>query len=566
MRSGWKKVGAFFLVAALSLSMGSAKVSAAENTVNVKLDVQYGQVEARTITDMVNEFRTGSEAWYWNEDNTTKTVCNNLGTLTYDKTLEQAAMKRAAELALGYSHTRVNGESCFTAFSEYGYTGRASGENIAAGYASAQSVFVGWREDEDDYDGQGHRRNMLNSNFDAIGMGHVYSNGVHYWAMELGNVNSAGDSGVDGNQTVTIEILDSSIQSLSTAQESYQTVSGNSIDLPTVNAVAAAPSFWPAGGSAAVTVVNPAWSVGDAAIASVADGKIVGHFAGSTTLTASVGSATVTVTINVVDNGSGGDTPGDGGNEGNTPGDGGNEGNTPGDGGNEGNTPGDGGNEGNPPGGGGNEGNTPGDGGNEGNNPRNGGDEGSNSGNGGSSNGGSGGSGESSGKSAEKEVIIVPVTSVVGGVKSATNGAYMATNVNGTIVTTSESAIAQNYSLANNEKPYAKFSNFDAKKSPLAKKTIDSAAAAQGAAVGPILNIELGKMTAGKYSLLPSDGSAIRLVIGIPKSFMQADKTYAVVCVREGGAYTVLKDLDKASDTVTFETTGGAGVYAIIKY
>lgn len=219
-----------------------------------------------------------------------------------------------------------------------------------------------------------------------------------------------------------------------------------------------------------------------------------------------------------------------------------------------------------PPGGGGNEGNTPGDGGNEGNNPGNGGDEGSNSGNGGSSNGGSGGSGESSGKSAEKEVIIVPVTSVVGGVKSATNGAYMATNVNGTIVTTSESAIAQNYSLANNEKPYAKFSNFDAKKSPLAKKTIDSAAAAQGAAVGPILNIELGKMTAGKYSLLPSDGSAIRLVIGIPKSFMQADKTYAVVCVREGGAYTVLKDLDKASDTVTFETTGGAGVYAIIKY
>ncbi len=567
MRNGLKKVGAFFLVAALSLSMGSAKVSAAGSTVNVKLDVQYGQAEARTITDMVNEFRTGSEAWYWNEDDATKTVCSNLGTLTYDKTLEQVAMKRAAELALGYSHTRVNGESCFTAFSEYGYVGRASGENIAAGYLSTQDVFVGWREDDDKYAGQGHRRNMLSPDFDAIGMGHVYSNGVHYWAMELGNVNSAGDSGVDGDQTVTVEILDSSIQSLSTTQQSYQTVSGNSIDLPTVNAVAAAPSFWPVGKSAAVTVVNPAWSVGDASIASIADGKVVGHSAGSTTLTASVGSAKVTVTIDVADDGSGGDNSGGGDNEGNNPGGGDDEGNNPGGGDNEGNNPGGGDDEGNNPGGGDDEGNNPGGGNNGGNNPGGGDNEGNNPGNSGSSNTGSsnGKSGETSDKSAE-EVIKIPVTSTVGGVKSATSGAYMATNVNGTIVTTSESAIAQNYSLANNEKPYAKFYNFDAKKSSLAKKTIDSAAAAQGAVVGPTLNIELGKMAAGKYSLLPSDGSAIRLVIGIPKSFVQADKTYAVICVRAGGTYSILKDLDKDPNTVTFETTGGAGVYAIIKY
>ena len=130
-----KKASAFFLAAVLSLSVGSSNVSAAENTVNVKLEVQYGQAEAREITDMVNAFRTGNEAWYWNEDDTTKTVYNDLGTLTYDKTLEQVAMKRAAELALGYSHTRVNGEGCFTAFAEYGYSGRASGENIEIGRA-----------------------------------------------------------------------------------------------------------------------------------------------------------------------------------------------------------------------------------------------------------------------------------------------------------------------------------------------------------------------------------------------------------------------------------------------
>ena len=142
----------------------------------------------------------------------------------------------------------------------------------------------------------------------------------------------------------------------------------------------------------------------------------------------------------------------------------------------------------------------------------------------------------------------------------------MATHVNGTIVVTDKAAIAQNYSLANNEKPYAKFSDFDVKKSLLAKQSIDSVAAAQGAVVGPILNIELGKMTDGKYSLLPADGSPIRLSVGIPKSFMETGKTYGIVCVRTGGSYAVLKDLDNIADTITFETAGGAGVYALIKY
>lgn len=73
-------------------------------------------------------------------------------------------------------------------------------------------------------------------------------------------------------------------------------------------------------------------------------------------------------------------------------------------------------------------------------------------------------------------------------------------------------------------------------------------------------------MAAHKYSLLPSDGSVIRLVIGIPKSFAQTDKTYAIVCVRDGGTYSILKDLDNDPNTITFDTTGGAGVYALIKY
>lgn len=163
-------------------------------------------------------------------------------------------------------------------------------------------------------------------------------------------------------------------------------------------------------------------------------------------------------------------------------------------------------------------------------------------------------------------VAEVPSTSTVAGVKTTTAGVYLATGVNGSVVTTSVAAIAEGYGLTGSEKPYAKFSNLDAKKSPLAKAAIDLAAEAKGAVVGPVLNIELGKMSGGKYSLLTSDGAAIRISLGIPKSFAQADKTYAVVCVRAGGAVTILEDVDSNPDTVTFDTTGGAGAYAIIKY
>ena len=165
-----------------------------------------------------------------------------------------------------------------------------------------------------------------------------------------------------------------------------------------------------------------------------------------------------------------------------------------------------------------------------------------------------------------KTVAEVPSTSVVAGVKSSVTGVYLATSVSGSVVSTSVAAIAEGYGLTGSEKPYAKFSNLDAKKSPLAKAAIDAAAASQGAVVGPMLNVELGKMAGGKYSLLPSDGAAIRLSFGIPKNFAQADKTYAVVVVRAGGVVSVLADVDTNPNTVTFDTTGGAGAYAIIRY
>ena len=541
MKSIMKKACALLMAPMLVFSATSLKASAAENTTNIKITVDFGQAEARAIADMVNEFRASDIAWYWNSDNATKTeLQGQLGSLTYDATLEKVAMQRAAELALGYSHTRVNGTSCSTAFSEFGYSGYTHGENIAAGYGSAETVFLGWREDEDDYNGQGHRRNMLNENFTAIGMGHVYYNGTHYWAMELGVVDSAGDTGIDGTKDMTVETKNDYIAALSTAENATVAV-GSQADLPEVNATIEYDDTWTQVGQGAPSgsVINPNWSVGDSSIATISDGKVTGQAAGSTTLTVTVGSHSATTALEVTAEGDGENNEPE--NPDNKPGtDDNNDTSNPDDDTASGNTPSDDDNNNN-------------NGGND-NNDKDKEDSSDES--------------QDDGSLAANAVpsIVVPVTSVVGNVKTSTEGIYLATSCKGTVVSTPKADIAKNYALATNEKPYNKFYNFDPKKSALAKNTIDSAAAELKATVGPMLNIELGKMAGGKYTLLPSNGSAIRLILGIPKNFAQSDKTFAIICVREGGAFTVLKDLDNDPNTITFDTTGGAGVYAIIKY
>ncbi len=171
-----------------------------------------------------------------------------------------------------------------------------------------------------------------------------------------------------------------------------------------------------------------------------------------------------------------------------------------------------------------------------------------------------------SGTVAVSSLAEIPHTSSVAGVTTTISGVYLANVVNGAAITTGIDTIAGGYGLAGDEKPYARVYNLEAKRSPLAYAAIADAAASLNAAVGPTINIELGKMKGGRYSLLPVEGANIEVKLGIPKSFAQADKTFAVICVRPGGMVTVLQDKDTNPDTITFDTTGGQGAYAIIKY
>ena len=262
------------------------KVNAAE-IIPVNISVKYGQTEGRKIFDMINEMRTDSfDAWCWNEDNETKTRYDNLNELAYDYDLERIATKRAAELALLFDHGRPNGESFFSIYEEEGITYRAAGENIAMGYRTAEAVNAAWREDGEPYNGQGHRRNMLNPKFNCVGIGHVYLDGCHYWVEEFAyrtSVNTTETTANDSEQTMSLSVPKSKVTGLKVAfdKTSYSLRTRESTE---VKLTAKLTVF----GSDTIVTDLPAISVNDPSIATYSNGKITGVAEGSTTLTASM--------------------------------------------------------------------------------------------------------------------------------------------------------------------------------------------------------------------------------------------------------------------------------------
>ena len=164
----------FFLIM-ITAYLG-AEPAKASDTVTVSYEATHHQSEAREMLRLLNEFRTGG-TWYWNQDNTTKTniAPNELQPLQWDYELEKLAIKRAEEIAVFFSHTRPAGNS----------RELLTGENIAAGQENFNSAFIWWREDEDPYLWQGHRRNMLNNHYTHVGIACVERDGRKYWVQNF---------------------------------------------------------------------------------------------------------------------------------------------------------------------------------------------------------------------------------------------------------------------------------------------------------------------------------------------------------------------------------------------
>ena len=148
----------------------------------VQIKGKYHQAQARGMLAKVNQFRTGTNAWYWNSTNTKKIYVTGLKNYQYDYELEQIAMQRAAEIAVYYGaymdekdttyHIRPNGKQWDTAHTKYNETnGYAIGENLYMGHREIESentinnnaddAFNAWLEENKYSPYQSHRQNFL---------------------------------------------------------------------------------------------------------------------------------------------------------------------------------------------------------------------------------------------------------------------------------------------------------------------------------------------------------------------------------------------------------------------
>lgn len=122
---------------------------------------------------------------------------NGLASLTMDTELLNAAMDRAMETGIYYSHTRPDGSTCFT------ICNKINGENIAVNYPTSDSVMNGWMNSS------GHRANILNSKYKSIGIGCFKVDSGYYWVQSFSNKaaeNIPNKSGtVEKTNTVSIQ-------------------------------------------------------------------------------------------------------------------------------------------------------------------------------------------------------------------------------------------------------------------------------------------------------------------------------------------------------------------------
>ena len=287
-----------FLTTLVLMVAWTLPVFAAGETYQVQYDVTYGQTEARTMLEMVNEFRTGGDAWCWDKTNTEKVQVTGLKPLQYDYALEKVAMQRAAEIAISFSHSRPDSTECWTAYDEVGNFG-GKAENIAAGRTSAAATFEQWQETDKDYNGQGHRRNMLSDDMTTFAIGHVVYGGMHFWVQEFS------DAPLDTNETQPNDSVTTATVKVDTDQVTQKTANtpdpitllvGGTAELPLVDVAMTMKETWY---TKPQVKAQASWEADGNGVVRVENNKLTALKAGETTLSGMVLGTPVSLRVTV---------------------------------------------------------------------------------------------------------------------------------------------------------------------------------------------------------------------------------------------------------------------------
>ncbi len=284
MKRKWK-IGAVCLAVFALLLSGSIMVFADGGTFKIGVSGTFGQTEAREMFDMINELRTGDDAWYLDANG--QEIYDELQPVEYDYALEEEAMQRAMETAFSFSAIRPNGEPS-----------ESENEIFAIG-SSAQKVFDAWKNaSQNNYQ---YRAKMLNPKFSAIGVGHVYYNKTHYWVVLFSSDPSGASETepVDEKKRIVVEISPDRIQEMGTSVSSISIPFGSSAPVPAVNSLRmkdANPDV------ANKLTIACSWTVapgGENIISISESGTITANKTGTASVTAQVLGKTVSVPVTV---------------------------------------------------------------------------------------------------------------------------------------------------------------------------------------------------------------------------------------------------------------------------
>lgn len=149
------------LITVMTIVSGTkTEVFAASGYVNVNLKVFKNYDKAYKVLDLINQEREKE----------------GLDPVVMDKSLLKTAMKRAAETALYWDHTRPNGKDCFT------ISDIVDGENIGIDIFSPEYIMNQWMESSS------HKSNILDADWVAVGVGCIYVDGIYYWSQCFSSV------------------------------------------------------------------------------------------------------------------------------------------------------------------------------------------------------------------------------------------------------------------------------------------------------------------------------------------------------------------------------------------
>ncbi|HIS56867.1 MAG TPA: hypothetical protein IAB48_09480 [Candidatus Fimimorpha excrementavium] len=277
MREKVRKVMTVLLCAVLMAGMITIQPRAEEPSPTVTMDVagKSHEAQARDVLALVNEQR----------------VQAGVEPLIMAAELETIAKQRAAELAVFYSHMRPDGTACFTAADGMKYM--SIGENIAMGQPDAANVVDSWMNSE------GHRKNILSTEFTHIGIGCFEYSGIKHWVQFfMGGVSDVEEADPEGADSIDCTVsatanLDTIGGTLAFAEAEVTANPGTEINLDLV--VSMDGKTMPvSGGSLVISSDSKAVTVEDQTI------RIAAGASGTAVLTATAGGQTAVKTLNIV--------------------------------------------------------------------------------------------------------------------------------------------------------------------------------------------------------------------------------------------------------------------------